>query len=69
MGVSEMTRFGFGKDAFAKLAGLIADCVLNNRKVADEVEKLRSQYTEMQYCFSDAEMSEALNGFAGIIGL
>ena len=69
MGVSEMTRFGFGKDAFAKLAGLIADCVLNNRKVVDEVEKLRSQYTEMHYCFSDAEMEEALNGFAGIIGL
>ena len=41
LGVSEMTRFGFGNDEFRKLAGLIRDVVLDKKKVGDEVIALR----------------------------
>ena len=68
MGVNEMTRFGFGKQEFAQLASLMADCILRNKDVTDDVEKLRAGYTEMKYCFSDAEMEEALGNFLGTIG-
>ena len=69
MGVSEMTRFGFGKEDFARLAALMADCILKGREVREDVEKLRSEHTEMRYCFNDAETEEALGGFLGTIGL
>ena len=64
MGVNEMTRFGFGKEEFAKLAHLIADCVLRNADVKEEAARLREGYTEMRYCFSDAETDAMLNTFA-----
>lgn len=68
MGVNEMTRFGFGKKEFSKLAELIADCVLRGKDIIEDVEKLRSEYTEMRYCFSDDEVNNALEGFLGQIG-
>ena len=68
MGVSEMTRFGFGKAEFEALAKLIADCVLRNREVGDDVAKLRSGYTRQRYCFDDAEFVKALEGFEKRIG-
>lgn len=69
MGVSEMTRFGFGREDFARLAELMADCILRNRDVTAEVKKLRADYTKMLYCFDDEEMRDALEGFLGQIGL
>ena len=69
MGVNEMTRFGFGKEAFAKLASLMADCILHSKNVVKEVEQLRSEYTEMQYCFKDDEIEAALSGLSKTIGL
>ena len=68
MGVSEMTRFGFGKEEFQKLAHLIADCV-KGAEVKDEVAKFRADYTEMRYCFNDEQMREIMGSFAGQIGL
>ncbi|MBR2559871.1 MAG: glycine cleavage system aminomethyltransferase GcvT [Firmicutes bacterium] len=68
MGVSEMTRFGFGPAEFDRLAGLMADCILNGADIADEVAKLRSGYTDMRYCFTEKEFGEALDAFAGKIG-
>ena len=68
MGVSEMTRFGFGFDEFDRLAELMADCILRNKDVTAEVEKLRSGYTEMKYCFKDREFDDALDAFIGKIG-
>ena len=69
MGVSEMTRFGFGKEEFAKLAELMADCILRNRDVSGDVERLRAGYTQMRYCFQDAEFTAALEELAGKIGM
>ena len=69
MGVSEMTRFGFGKEEFAKVAELVADCILRNRDITEEVENLRKDYTEMKYCFSGEEFDDALEALIGNIGV
>jgi len=55
MGVQEMTRFGMtGKD-FDVVAGLIADCVIRNRRVKDDVAAFRRKFSEMKYCLPTAE--------------
>ena len=69
MGVNEMTRFGFGKDEFAQLAHLIAECVLHNACVKEEVKQLRAGHTDMRFCFSDVQTEELLQRFAQATGL
>ena len=69
MGVSEMTRFGFDKADFSRLAELMADCLLRNRDVAAEIEKLRSEHTKMHYCFTDEQFQSALEQLAAKMGL
>ncbi len=69
MGVSEMTRFGFGKEEFAKLAELMADCILRGKAIREDVEKFRASYTRMHYCFDDEAMHSALEDFAARIGV
>ena len=67
MGVSEMTRFGFGPAEFDKLADLIADCILNGKDVGEDAAALRDGYTAMRYCFNDEELGEALERLAGML--
>ncbi len=62
MGMGEMTRFGFEKADFAKLAQLMAACILRNEDVSEDVAKLRSEHLEMRYCFNDSEFNNALGG-------
>lgn len=69
MGVSEMVRFGFTFDDFAKLASLMADCILRNKDITDEVIKLRSEHLEMQYCFKGQEFDAALAGLIAELGV
>lgn len=69
MGVSEMVRFGFGKDEFKKLAGMIADCVLHKKNVKDDVIKMRKDYTQMKFCFSDSDVENALNELTKSLGI
>ena len=47
----------------------MADVILRNKDVSEDVEKLRAAHTKMQYCFDDAEFEDALGGFLGQIGL
>ncbi len=68
MGVSEMTRFGFGHEEFKKLAHLIAECV-KGVEVRDEVILFREGYTDMKYCFSDKELDGAMERFCKATGL
>ena len=68
MGVSEMTRFGFGEKEFDRLAQLMAACILRNEDVSEDVSRLRADYTTMRYCFDDKDFEDALEGFAGKIG-
>ena len=69
MGVSEMTRFGFGQKEFAQLAELMADCILRNRDVSQDVARLRAEHPEMGYFFSGQEFDNALSELAGQSGL
>ena len=69
MVVSEMTRFGFGKKEFEQLAAMMADCILRDRDITEDVARLRSGYTEMKYCFSGDAFDRVLGEFAGQIGL
>jgi glycine/serine hydroxymethyltransferase len=54
-GVQEMTRFGMQAEDFDVLAGLIAEIILNNKKVKEEVKKFRKNFLEMKYCLSAQE--------------
>ena len=69
LGVSEMTRFGFGPEQFETLAQLIADCALKNIPIAEEVTKLRAGFTTLGYCFSDEETNAALDTLAQLSGV
>lgn len=68
MGVSEMTRFGFGQKEFDQLAQLMADCILRGKDVSEDVSRLRAGYTEMHYCFDGKAFDDALESFASKIG-
>jgi glycine/serine hydroxymethyltransferase len=50
MGVQEMTRFGMKEKDFAILAGYLADVVIRNKKVKEELRKQRRNYLEMKFC-------------------
>ena len=69
MGVSEMTRFGFGEAEFTKLAGLMAACILEGADIADDVAELRGGYTKMRYCFEGEEFEKAVSGLLASIGI
>ena len=69
MGVSEMVRFGFTFDDFAKLASLMADCILRNKDISEDVIKLRSEHLEMQYCFKGEEFDAALEALVANLGV
>jgi glycine/serine hydroxymethyltransferase len=54
-GVQEMTRFGMKEEDFAKLSGFIADVILSDKKVKEEVKKFRQNFLQMKYCLSPQE--------------
>jgi glycine/serine hydroxymethyltransferase len=55
MGVQEMTRFGMKEEDFEELSGLIADVVIKDLKVKEEVKKLRERFLQMKFCLSPNE--------------
>jgi len=55
LGVQEMTRFGMVEKDFDILAGYIAEVVIRNQTVRDEVRKLRQGYLEMKFCLPAKE--------------
>ncbi len=54
-GVQEMTRFGMQAADFEDLAQLMADVILKNKNVKEEVMDFRKRFVEMQYCFTGDE--------------
>ncbi len=50
MGVQEMTRFGMKESDFDTLARFIADIVLRQKSIANEVGEFRSRFRAMEYC-------------------
>ncbi len=58
MGVQEMTRFGMKEKDFEILAGLIADVIIRNSQVGEEVSRYRQNFLEMQYCLPEKQALE-----------
>jgi aminomethyltransferase len=67
MGVQEMTRFGMQPADFSELAQLMAECILKNRIVKDEVIRLRRRFLDMRYCFTGSEASELIQKLHALI--
>ena len=59
-GVQEMTRFGMKAEDFKLLAQFIADVVLRNSDVKQEVSAFRKRFLDMQYCFTGGEFDDLL---------
>lgn len=55
MGVQEMTRFGMEEKDFDALAVFIADVVIRDQKVKEEVKKFRQNFLHMKFCLSPQE--------------
>jgi len=50
MGVQEMTRFGMKETDFEMLSEFIADVIIRNKSVKEEVAEKRKDFLEMKYC-------------------
>jgi len=59
-GVQEMTRFGMTEKDFGEVARLMADVILRQKDVRDEVRRLRQRFLDMQYCFSDGDFEDLI---------
>lgn len=57
-GVQEMTRFGMQAADFAVLAQLMADVILKNKSVKEDVMDLRKRFVDLQYVFKGDEFDE-----------
>jgi glycine hydroxymethyltransferase len=53
IGVQEMTRFGMGKEEMRRIAELIKECVVDKKKVKEEVNRFRSAFQEVKYSFDN----------------
>jgi len=59
MGVQEMTRYGMTAKDFDVLSGFVADVILENRNVREEVKAFRQNFLEMKYCLPAQESIKA----------
>ena len=66
-GVQEMTRFGMKEKDFEELAEIMKDLILNRRPAGEEVTRLRSRFTTMQYCLSEEKAKPLIQELAGAI--
>ncbi|MDD8020106.1 MAG: hypothetical protein PHU81_02825 [Acidobacteriota bacterium] len=55
LGVQEMTRFGLKEKDFEILAGLMAEVIMKNKTVREEVRRYRQNFLEMHYCLPEKE--------------
>ncbi|MBA7658149.1 Serine hydroxymethyltransferase [subsurface metagenome] len=53
IGVQEMTRFGMGEEEMVRIAELIKECIIENKSVKEEVNRLRSEYQEVKCSFDE----------------
>jgi aminomethyltransferase len=60
MGVSEMTRFGMGKEDFQELAQLMHAIIIEQRSIKEKVASFRKRFLEMKYCFSGNEFDDMI---------
>ena len=58
LGVAEMTRFGMQPADFQELAGLLAEAILRDGAVKEQVVGLRSRFLELQFCFRETDYEQ-----------
>jgi len=61
IGVQEMTRFGMGKEEMERIAELIKECIVDKKKVKEEVNRFRSAYQEVKYSFDHLSLNNEAN--------
>ncbi len=64
IGVSEMTRFGMDKNGFQTLAQLMADLILKDLPIKEQIVDLRSNYLGMKYCFKEEDVTRMVSSLA-----
>jgi glycine/serine hydroxymethyltransferase len=69
MGVQEMTRFGMKEKDFDMLADFIADVIIKNKDIKEEVAKRRSDFLEMIYCLPKNEAVPLASHILSIFGV
>ncbi|TET16856.1 MAG: hypothetical protein E3J78_08310, partial [Candidatus Cloacimonadota bacterium] len=69
MGVSEMTRFGMEDKDFDMLAEFIADVVIKDKKVGEEVAKKRKNFLIMKYCLPKEEAVPLAKNVLSLFGI
>lgn len=67
IGVSEMTRFGMGKQGFQALAQLMADLIFNGTPIKDKIIELRKAYLDMQFCFPTKDVDQMVSDLLGAL--
>lgn len=60
LGVSEMTRFGMGKEEFKTVAQFIRDAAADKNSVKDKVKAFRKNFTDLKFCFSGKEIDAVM---------
>ena len=53
IGTQEMTRVGMREPEMEQIAQLMCDCLVQGKKVGDEVRKLRSRFQKVCYSFDE----------------
>ncbi len=69
MGVQEMTRFGMKEKDFEMLSDFIADVIVKDKHVKDEVEKKRSEFLEMKYCLPKEKAVPLASHILSVFGI
>lgn len=67
LGVAEMTRFGLETADFEQVAAWMADVILRNASVAEEVARFRSRFLELQYCFGPEVFADLVQQLHGML--
>jgi aminomethyltransferase len=67
MGVAEMTRFGMEAEDFKKLAQMICDVIIKNKKIKNEVSDFRKKFRKMRFCFHGPEYESLLQKLHALI--
>ncbi len=53
IGVQEMTRVGMKEDEMERIASLMKECLADGKEVREEVNRFRSEFTEVKYSFDE----------------
>jgi len=67
LGVQEMTRFGMKEEDFQELAGYMANVILRNRTIKEEIIHFRSPFTQMRYCLPEEKALPLIQDVLGVV--